>query len=560
MKEATSKSTSTSVDDNYRSRDGAKDERESRAEVSNRAMTAIPAAVETDSLPKAPAAYFHQQNRSTWDYSSGSYSEAAQSTWVQNASSDAYPAATETYQYANYYRDPNAYYQDNYNQQMYHSADSVPPPPPPPYSQAKSDQSSIQIPPPPPPTARWPSYSYDGIPKGPAASRIGSASAGEAVDDQAIRDGAKTLGVDNVSQDIDLQVLEHLGYPVKSTEEPTEKYEKIGQVGEGTYGKVYKAKSKVTGELVALKRIRMETEKEGFPITAMREIKLLQKLRHKRIVQLTEIMVSKGSVYMVLEYMDHDLTGVLGHPEFKFEPAHAKSLVKQMLEGVAFLHHMGVLHRDIKGSNLLLNKKGELKIADFGLARIFQKRRTHDYTNRVITLWYRPPELLLGATAYGPAVDMWSVGCIMLEFFTGKPVFNGTDEISQLEIIYKIMGTPDEESWPTVVDLPWYELMRPKEPQPSKFRELYASLMSEGALELLEALLSLDPSKRPSATDALTFSYFTSESPSMVSPANLLDIAGDWHEYESKRKRKAGTAVLNGNGTTKQKSSETDKK
>lgn len=233
----------------------------------------------------------------------------------------------------------------------------------------------------------------------------------------------------------------------------------------------------------------------------MREIKLLQKLKHEHIVELQEIMVAKGSVYMVLEYMDHDLSGILGHPNFSFEPAHAKSLVKQMLEGLAYLHHMGILHRDIKGiffflkkksktialgniydliifclgSNLLINNKGELKIADFGLARVFEKNRVHDYTNRVITLWYRPPELLLGATAYGPAVDIWSVGCIMLEFFTGKAVFNGTDEVTQLDTIYKIMGTPSVENWPTVKELPWFELVRPKDNYVSKFRESFES-------------------------------------------------------------------------------------
>lgn len=137
---------------------------------------------------------------------------------------------------------------------------------------------------------------------------------------------------------------------------------------------------------------------------------MLQKLKHEKIVELQQIMVSRGSVYMVLEYMDHDLSGILGHPNFTFQPSHAKSLVKQMLEGLAYLHHMGILHRDIKGSNLLINNKGELKIADFGLARVFEKSQAQDYTNRVITLWYRPPELLLGATAYGPAVDIWSVG------------------------------------------------------------------------------------------------------------------------------------------------------
>lgn len=123
----------------------------------------------------------------------------------------------------------------------------------------------------------------------------------------------------------------------------------------------------------------------------------------------------------------------------------------------------------------MINNKGELKIADFGLARVFEKNRAHDYTNRVITLWYRPPELLLGATAYGPAVDIWSVGCIMLEFFTGKAIFNGTDEVSQLDAIYKIMGTPSVENWPTVKELPWFELVRPNEDYVSKFRESYES-------------------------------------------------------------------------------------
>lgn len=124
---------------------------------------------------------------------------------------------------------------------------------------------------------------------------------------------------------------------------------------------------------------------------------------------------------------------------------------------------------------MLINNKGELKIADFGLARVFEKNRAHDYTNRVITLWYRPPELLLGATAYGPAVDIWSVGCIMLEFFTGKAVFSGVDEITQLDSIYKIMGTPSEENWPTVKELPWYAMVRPNENYVSKFRESFQS-------------------------------------------------------------------------------------
>ncbi len=119
---------------------------------------------------------------------------------------------------------------------------------------------------------------------------------------------------------------------------------------------------------------------------------------------------------MVFEYMDHDLTGILAHPGLRFEPQHIKCLLKQMFQGLAYLHDNGVLHRDMKGSNLLLNSKGQLKLADFGLARRLNQggglnpTSKLDYTNRVITLWYRSPELLLGATRYNSSVDMWSAG------------------------------------------------------------------------------------------------------------------------------------------------------
>ena len=210
-------------------------------------------------------------------------------------------------------------------------------------------------------------------------------------------------------------------------EEPREAFSIMTQVGEGTFGKVYKARNNTTNALVALKRVRMEAERDGFPVTAMREIKLLQSLRHDNVVRLHEMMVSNGlfwcyflrtltdflrsgSVYMVFQYMDHDLTGVLSQTQFTFNDAQLKSLCQQMLAGLSYLHHKGVIHRDIKGSNILVNSRGELKLADFGLARFYQKRRQSDYTNRVITLWYRPPELLFGTTVYGPEVDMWSAG------------------------------------------------------------------------------------------------------------------------------------------------------
>jgi CTD kinase subunit alpha len=190
---------------------------------------------------------------------------------------------------------------------------------------------------------------------------------------------------------------------------------------------------------------------------------------------------------MIFEYMDHDLAGILTHPTFTFQPAHIKDLLHQMLEGLHYLHHRGILHRDIKGSNILLDASGNLKLADFGLARTYHKRRPNlDYSNRVITLWYRPPELLLGATAYGPAVDIWSIGCIMLEMATRKPIFPGKDEIDQITRIWGLMGSSTAETWPKVASLPWWELLKPVENEsPGFFEEFYGYLLSFGGMILI---------------------------------------------------------------------------
>ncbi|CAB16269.1 CTD kinase subunit alpha [Schizosaccharomyces pombe] len=325
--------------------------------------------------------------------------------------------------------------------------------------------------------------------------------------------------------------------PIYTYTYPKPAYEKIDQIGEGTYGKVYKAINTVTGDLVALKRIRLEQEKDGFPITTVREVKILQRLRHKNIVRLLEIMVEKSSVYMVFEYMDHDLTGVLLNSQLHFTPGNIKHLSKQIFEALAYLHHRGVLHRDIKGSNILLNNNGDLKFADFGLARFNTSSKSANYTNRVITLWFRPPELLLGETAYDTAVDIWSAGCIVMELFTGKPFFQGRDEISQLEVIYDMMGTPDVHSWPEVKNLPWYELLKPVEEKKSRFVETFKEILSPAAIDLCQKLLALNPFCRPSAHETLMHEYFTSESPPPEPAVILKNMQGSWHEWESKKRK-----------------------
>jgi len=274
-------------------------------------------------------------------------------------------------------------------------------------------------------------------------------------------------------------------------------------------------------------------------VTATREIKLLQSLNHINVVPLQEVMVERNDCFMVFEYLSHDLTGLLNHPTFALTPAHKKHLAKQMFEGLDYLHRRGVLHRDIKAANILISKTGELKFADFGLARFYQKRQKQDYTNRVITIWYRSPELLLGETQYGPAVDIWSAACVLVEIFTRHAIFPGDGgEINQLDKIYNVLGTPTRAEWPGITDLQWYELLRPAHRIPSTFAEKYRDRVSSGAFELLEAMFQYDPANRPTAADVLEHPYFTTEDPKAQQVWELAELDGDWHEFESKALRK----------------------
>ncbi|KAB8234742.1 putative protein kinase [Aspergillus alliaceus] len=310
-------------------------------------------------------------------------------------------------------------------------------------------------------------------------------------------------------------------------------------IGAGTYGKVFKAIHVYTQGKVALKKIRMEGEKDGFPVTAVREIKLLQHLRNHNVVSLLEVMVERNECFMVFEYLSHDLTGLINHPTFTLTAAHKKDLAKQMFEGLSYLHHRGVLHRDIKAANILISNRGQLKYADFGLARFFSKSRQLDYTNRVITIWYRPPELLLGETRYGPAVDVWSAACVYVEMFTKKAVFPGEGgEISQMEKLYNSLGTPTRAEWPDIVEMPWFELMRPTERKKRVFEELYGHILTPAALDLVSQIFRYDPAKRPTAEEILAHPYFVSEEPRPQQAIELENIEGDWHEFESKALRK----------------------
>ncbi|KAJ2080458.1 kinase subunit of RNA polymerase II carboxy-terminal domain kinase I [Coemansia sp. RSA 988] len=314
-------------------------------------------------------------------------------------------------------------------------------------------------------------------------------------------------------------------------------YTQISMVGKGTYGKVYKARNKETGQVVALKRMRIYTERDGFPITAMREIRLLKQLQHPNITQVLDVVPESGkAVNVVMEYMDYDLSGLINHPQWNPDLAQRKSLMQQLLEGLGFMHERGILHRDIKGSNLLVNRQGQVKFVDFGLARSFHHTRMQEFTNRVITLWYRPPELLLGTTLYGPEVDIWSLGCVVLELFLKKPAFQGQNDVDQLEQIFKMVGTPSEDIWTKFKKLPWACYMTPNTRYENRLRTVLSSKMTTSAVDLISWMLELDPTVRPSSRKCLDHRFFL-EAPEPVPPTEF-PVSGDWHEYESKAERR----------------------
>jgi len=284
-----------------------------------------------------------------------------------------------------------------------------------------------------------------------------------------------------------------------------------------------------------------------FPITAIREIKILKELHHPNVIQLKEIVTSKATkenkgksgIYMVFEYMDHDWTGLMINEGRNWKPTHAqiKCYMKQLLEGLHYCHANNVLHRDIKGSNLLINNKGELKLADFGLARPYSEQQSN-YTNRVITLWYRPPELLLGGVQYGPAIDMWSAGCILAELLVGRAIFPGKNEIDQLELIFKFCGTPHDQGWSEVDKMPWWHMFKPQKEQKRNLSDIlskWSPNIPREALYLVERMLTLDPKKRITAKDALDADYFWTE-PLPAKPSQLPQFPPS-HEYIAKKRR-----------------------
>ncbi|KAF5871542.1 putative cell division control protein 2 protein [Botrytis fragariae] len=309
-----------------------------------------------------------------------------------------------------------------------------------------------------------------------------------------------------------------------------ENYQKLEKIGEGTYGVVYKAKDlSHPGRIVALKKIRLEAEDEGVPSTAIREISLLKEMNDPNIVRLLNIVHADGhKLYLVMEFLDLDLKkymeslpvadGGRGRalPEgsgpdlgrMGMGDAMIKKFMSQLCEGIRYCHAHRVLHRDLKPQNLLIDRDGNLKLADFGLARAFGvPLRT--YTHEVVTLWYRAPEILLGGRQYSTGVDMWSVGCIFAEMCTRKPLFPGDSEIDEIFKIFKLLGTPNDQEWPGVSDKTCFPDFKPSFPKWQRdMSQPLCTNLDDNGLDLLELMLVYDPAGRISAKQACSHPYF----------------------------------------------------
>lgn len=284
-------------------------------------------------------------------------------------------------------------------------------------------------------------------------------------------------------------------------------YMKIEKIGEGTYGVVYKGRHKKTNRFVALKKIRLDSEEEGVPSTAIREISILKELQHPNIVTLEEVLMQEGKLYLVFEFLSMDLKKYIDSipKEKMLDKQLVKSYLYQILQAMLFCHQRRVIHRDLKPQNLLIDSKGTIKLADFGLARALCIP-VRVYTHEVVTLWYRAPEVLLGAQRYSTPVDIWSIGCIFAEMATKSPLFRGDSEIDQLFRIFRTLSTPTEETWPGVSSLPDYKTSFPS----WRTNTLASSVkqLDSAGLNLLQAMLIYDPALRISARDALTHVYF----------------------------------------------------
>lgn len=300
-------------------------------------------------------------------------------------------------------------------------------------------------------------------------------------------------------------------------EEISHRFSIVEKLGEGTYGKVYKAIDRNTKREYALKKIRILYEEEGVPSTAIREVSLLKECDHPNVIQLHDVFSQPSALYLVFEYLDMDLRAFLKkYGKFK-DPLWLKSASSQCFSGIEFCHGHRILHRDLKPQNVLVDVAARrLKLADFGLARAFTVP-LRAYTHEVVTLWYRAPEILLGQSKYATPMDIWSLGCIVAEMATGQAIFPGDSEIDTIFKIFHVLGTPTEEVWPGVTTLKDFKKEFPKWPDTelSEVRAQGPALGVDG-VGLLRDCFRYNPVDRRSARQLLQHEFFDALNPSVA--------------------------------------------
>jgi cyclin-dependent kinase 2 len=291
--------------------------------------------------------------------------------------------------------------------------------------------------------------------------------------------------------------------------EVLDRFEIVEKLGEGTYGKVYKAVNRMTREVFAMKKIRIQYEEEGVPATAIREVSLLKECDHPNVIRLHEVISLQTALYLVFEYLDMDLRVFLKRHGPYVDPLALRHAAYQCISGTEFCHGIRILHRDLKPQNVLVDVVSRrLKLADFGLARAFSVP-LRAYTHEVVTLWYRAPEILLGQRKYATPTDIWSLGCIIAEIATGYALFPGDSEIDTLFKIFRVLGTPTDEVWPGVSSLRDFTQEFPKwrSSDLANVRAMGPGLGPDGA-DLLNQCFRYDPVSRASARQLLLHPFF----------------------------------------------------
>lgn len=336
-------------------------------------------------------------------------------------------------------------------------------------------------------------------------------------------------------------------------DQDNKRYQKKRKIGEGTYAIVYEGKDTLTNRLVAIKKIKMISHTVGLDISAIRELKYLGELEHPNIISLYDVYTSSTNLHLILEYLPTNLEMIIKNREIIIKSADIKSWLKMLVEGVTFCHDRRILHRDLKPNNLLLNENGILKIADFGLARfsipsspsfailsLNDSDESNLMTSQVCTRWYRAPELLLGSKKYDGAIDIWAIGCIMAELLLRTPFLPGDSDISQLNTIFRALGTPTEQEWPSIVTLPDYDssFTREKSIERTPLKTIF-NAASDDTIDLLSKMLVYDPAKRIKSSEVLKHPYFTNKpeptNPSMLPKASSMTKKMASLEIPSKR-------------------------